>query len=93
MSRSDLDVRDFAAAVLGYCLAYSGSVTSWCRSVDHNTAVGGVPASAHLLGLAVDVIYDGAAPGPDADDWLRLHALKRLREGTHDHLMPLDWRA
>lgn len=87
-----MDVRDFAAGVVAYCLAFSGSVTSWCRSVERNREVGGVPRSAHLVGLAVDVVYDGASPGPEADHFLGAHGLKRLPEGDHDHIMPLDWR-
>jgi hypothetical protein len=93
LSRSKLDVRDFAAAVVGYCLAFSASVTSWARTVDRNKLVGGHVRSAHLAGLAVDCVYDGAPPGPEADTWLALHGLQRLSEGDHDHIMPADWGA
>jgi hypothetical protein len=48
----------FAVAVHKYTQSTSGSITSWQRTVAHNQAVGGVPDSAHLLGLAVDVVYD-----------------------------------
>lgn len=87
-----MDVRDFAASAVSYCFAFSGSVTSWVRTVEHNGAVGGVPDSAHLRGLACDVIYDGSPPGDEADDWLAAHGLRRIREGDHDHLMPRDWK-
>jgi hypothetical protein len=81
----------FADAVYDYCMAFSGSVTSWMRTPARNAAVGGVPRSAHLVGLAVDVVYDGARPGPPADAWLALRGLKRINEGDHDHLMPAQW--
>lgn len=53
-------------------------VTSWYRTVDHNTKVGGHPDSQHLIGLAVDV-----APAM----WLPLHpSLTQLNEGDHTHV-------
>lgn len=91
MSPTDLTVEEFAAAAFDYGQAFSASVTSWGRTVERNRAVGGVARSAHLAWLAVDVVYDGASPGPEADSWLRVRGLKRVPEGDHDHLMPLDW--
>lgn len=82
-----MELADFAAHVFDYCLAFSGSVTSWVRSVDRNAAVGGVRNSQHLTGLAVDVVYDGAAPGPEATAWLAQRHLLRIPEGDHDHIM------
>jgi len=81
----------FGELLYAYGLTFSASTTSWFRTVEHNAHVGGHPKSAHLAGLAADVVYDGARPGPEADAWLRLRGLKRLIEGDHDHLMPLDW--
>ncbi len=77
----------FAEHVFDYCLAFSGSVTSWCRSIARNAAVGGVANSQHLTGLAVDVVYDGAPPGPEATEWLAQRHLLRIPEGDHDHIM------
>lgn len=91
MSQPDLTVEEFAGAMYDYGQAFSASVTSWGRTVEHNRAVGGVVRSAHLAWLAVDVVYDGARPGPEADTWLRTRGLRRIPEGDHDHLMPLDW--
>jgi hypothetical protein len=88
-----MDVRDFAAGVYSYCRVFSASCTSWVRSTDRNRAVGGVINSAHLVGLAADVVYDGSPPGPEGDEYLALRGLKRLPEGDHDHIMPADWRA
>jgi peptidase M15-like protein len=86
-----MGLRDFADSVFDYALAFSGSVTSWVRSVDHNRKVAGVASSAHLRGLAVDMVYDGARPGPEADQWLARRGLRRIEESDHDHIMPRDW--
>lgn len=86
-----MTVEEFASSACDYCMAFSGSVTSWGRTVRHNLAVGGVPRSAHLAFLAVDVIYDGSSPGEEADHWLAAHRLRRIPEGDHDHIMPLQW--
>ncbi len=37
-------------------------ITSWLRSVQHNTAIGGAPKSAHLLGLATDFVPSHCTP-------------------------------
>jgi len=81
----------FAELVLAYSHVFSASQTSGVRTIDHNRDVGGVVNSAHLHGLAADMTYDGAPPGPEADAWLRARGLKRIREADHDHLMPLVW--
>lgn len=81
----------FADLVLAYSRVFSASQTSGVRTITHNAQVGGHPKSAHLFGLAADVVYDGARPGHEADDWLHARGLKRIVEGDHDHLMPLDW--
>jgi len=81
----------FAGLVYDYGLAFSASATSWFRTPDHNKLVGGIARSAHLAGLAVDVVYDGARPGEEADSWLASRGLVRLPEGDHDHLMPDFW--
>lgn len=91
MSPSLPTVAEFAEHVNDYCDAFSGSVTSWKRTVEHNRAVGGVQRSAHLAGLAVDVVYDGSSPGGEADVWLEQRGLKRIEEGDHDHVMPVGW--
>jgi hypothetical protein len=86
-----MDVETFARGVRAYRLTFSGSITSWGRTVERNAAVGGVANSAHLADLAVDIVYDGSAPGVEADRLLAAHGLKRIREGDHDHIMPQAW--
>ncbi len=62
------------------------SVTSWLRSRRHNESVGGVKDSRHLLGLAVDVVFD---PGVDTADFQLLATglgLEVIVEGDHLHV-------
>jgi len=35
------------------------TITSWCRCEEHNAAVGGVPNSFHVQGIATDWVADG----------------------------------
>lgn len=84
---------EFAEAVYSYCARTGGSVTSWIRSEQRNAVVGGVPFSAHLAGLAVDVVY-GAAPTREVrETWARRFGLLVIIEDDHDHLQPIGWRA
>ncbi len=69
------------------------SVTSWLRSRRHNTDVGGVKDSRHLLGLAVDVVFD---PGVDTTDFALLASgigLEVIVEGDHLHVQEPRARA
>lgn len=86
--RELMDVRDFAARAFTYLVCMRGSVTSWHRSAAHNLAVGGRPDSAHLRGLACDVVYDGRPPELErAVKLARECGLTLVREtGSHDHL-------
>lgn len=43
------------AALGGYVM----HITSWCRCVPHNMAVGGAPNSYHIKGMAVDFVLRG----------------------------------
>ena len=60
-------------------------VTSGYRSVAVNRAVGGVPGSLHLRGLAVDVVV---VPGKRAAvvAWLRGRGVRVLEYGGHLHV-------
>lgn len=81
----------FRAHVLAYCLTFSASETSSFRTVEHNRRVGGTPGGPHVAGVGTDVVYDGAAPGPEADRWLKARGIRRFPEGDHEHLQPADW--
>lgn len=84
---------EFLEAAASYCALTGGSVTSWARSLKHNKAVGGVTNSAHLYGLAVDIVYDAPQTLVIATERARRLGLKLLREGDHDHLQPASWPA
>jgi hypothetical protein len=88
-----LFVTEFAGRALVYCAETGASVTSWIRTTRHNAVERGVPHSAHLIGLAVDVVYDEPVSEPDAQATARDLGLLLIREGDHDHLQPLTWRA
>jgi len=65
----------------------SGPVTptSWFRTPAENAAVGGVPNSLHLLGLAIDVVGDPGVLGRVASIW-RAIGLQAKVESDHLHL-------
>jgi hypothetical protein len=52
------NVGHLCVLVWGLCFRHGGSVVSWVRSEQRNTAVGGHPKSRHRLGLAWDVVCD-----------------------------------
>jgi hypothetical protein len=84
-----MEFPEFCEKVREYCHVTRGSVTSWIRTPLHNAAVGGVPQSLHILGLAADVVFD-QPPLPEA---MRREAasvldLHLIVEGDHDHVMP-----
>jgi len=81
----------FADALMAYCAATGGSITSWGRTVKHNAKVGGVVDSAHLLWIAADVVYDanGAPPPgvlPIRESLAHRLGLTLIHEGDHDHV-------
>lgn len=87
-----MNLAEFATAVVQYCMATRGSVTSWIRTPERNIAIGGTPSSRHLTGMAVDVVYDLGLPAPGTAQAiarkLGLYAYRGL-DYTHDHLRPL----
>jgi len=70
------------------------SVTSWGRSVAHNTAVGGLSDSQHVDWTAADLVWDpGTRPDlPVLQAAARSLELEVVREDDHDHveLAPID---
>ncbi|MGH7730836.1 MAG: D-Ala-D-Ala carboxypeptidase family metallohydrolase [Candidatus Eiseniibacteriota bacterium] len=84
---------EFTEAVFTYCCLTGASATSAERSERHNAAMGGVEHSAHLVGLARDVVYADQPPLEYRRAWALRLGLLLIHEGDHDHLQPLDWRA
>jgi len=74
---------EFHLALMQYCSLTGASVTSYGRTGEHNTLVGGVVFSGHRFWRAADVVYDNG----------RIPEYRRIVEGEHDHLQPLDWQA
>lgn len=48
----------FFARVNDFLAIYPASIDSWYRTPARNKAIGGAPNSYHVLGLAVDLIFD-----------------------------------
>jgi hypothetical protein len=65
--------------------AVTGTVTSWWRSSARNTAVGGVPSSLHLYGLAIDYVPPRGRWQSDAQAF-RASGLRVLSESDHLHV-------
>lgn len=84
---------EFADAVFVYCSIMGASVTSWIRTEEHNQEVGGVAHSAHVAGLAVDVVYRTPWATHEGQEWAERLGLLLIREQDHDHLQPLGWKA
>jgi len=67
-------------------------VTSGTRTPERNTAVGGVPNSAHLDGMALDVVAADASPEGGRrlkqrlDELVRIGAIRYLVESDHIHI-------
>lgn len=78
----------FAQSVLSYCASTHGSITSWYRTPHRNSAVGGVANSYHLLGLAIDVVYDEPIAIAVRKTLAERAGLLLIPESDHDHLQP-----
>jgi hypothetical protein len=85
---------EFSEAALRYAALTGASATSWFRTAAHNHAVGGVVHSAHVVGLAVDVVYNDPVPlMAERVEWAKRLGLRLVAEGDHDHLQPDSWVA
>jgi hypothetical protein len=78
-------VAAFAERVALLLQRYPGSVTSWFRSPARNAQVGGVPNSWHLLGLAIDVVFDEETDTDRASGLALRLGLEVHNEGDHYH--------
>jgi hypothetical protein len=70
------------------CVNYRVSVTSWWRSARRNLEKGGQTTSRHLVGGAVDLVYDADEKKPELE-FLQAIAkpffVRVIREEDHDH--------
>ena len=90
-----MTVAQFAEAVHQYERHFGASETSGFRTPVHNRFEGGQPDSAHLFGLARDVVYDGAVPPlNDVQSFAAPLGLMVIRESDrpHDHIQPTGWK-
>jgi len=78
----------FAAHILTLCRRHHASVTSWIRSPNRNTLVGGRPNSYHLTGCAVDLILDENANHAHFLADAQMLDLEVIDEGDHLHIEP-----
>ena len=81
-----MDLVTFLLHVHTIAGAFGGSVTSWLRSTKHNAAVGGKLGSLHLVGLAVDLIFDDPAQKAHAAHYFARAGLWTINEGDHLHV-------
>lgn len=51
-------MKEFTERVLTLRLKWPFSITSWIRTVRHNTQVGGVVNSYHIIGEGIDIVFD-----------------------------------
>ena len=79
---------DFCLGILTLSSQFEFSVTSWFRSLPHNTAVGGSENSFHLIGMGSDIVLDKFE---DTVAFVRRATglgFSVLNEGDHLHLQP-----
>lgn len=81
----------FHSLLRAYCARFAASTTSYGRTALHNDQVGGLPASAHQVWLAADVVYDAHVPEPMRRRIAEALGLDLVVEADHDHLEPLTW--
>jgi len=79
-------ISGFGNLVALVLLFADGSVTSWLRSKKHNEEVGGHPESLHLVGLAVDVVFDSHGQKMDGIHMAERLGLLAIDEGDHVHV-------
>lgn len=85
-----MTIGQFAEAIAQIGHKYSGSITSWGRTVKHSIQVGGFNGDPHTWWLGADMVYDGV-PTPNLDTDATALGLHVIHEGTHDHFQPVGW--
>ena len=81
-------ISDFIEKILILCYKYQGSVSSWGRTREHNTDVGGVHNSFHMLWLGIDVVFKPMVKNVEFEQDADLLGLQAIFEGDHYHLEP-----
>jgi hypothetical protein len=83
-----MDIISFLMPILTLRTRWQFSVTSWGRTVQHNTNVGGVPGSDHLLWLGIDIVLEPQEKNLAFEKDCSTLGLSALYEITHYHLRP-----
>lgn len=83
-----MDIISFLMPILTLRTRWQFSVTSWGRTVQHNSIVGGVPGSDHLLWLGIDIILEPQQKNLAFEKDCSTLGLSALYEITHYHLRP-----
>lgn len=86
-----MTIGEFAEKANTYCQLTGASEVGGRRTAARNKDKSGVAHSAHLAGLARDVVYDVEPPKSERGAWAAAMGLRILFEPDHDHLQPLEW--
>ena len=79
---------DYLIVVGQYMLACNGSVACWILSHTRNATKGGDPRSRHLVGRAVDVVFDVTE---DQEKFLSLITQLPVKAVTHGEYVHVQW--
>lgn len=78
---------EFQQWMFDLCKTYSGSISSWHRSVHHNKRVGGATNSQHLGWKAADLVLDNHKEQvAEVIEICKARGLWTLDEGDHIHI-------
>lgn len=81
-----MGIAEFSNLVALVVLFASGSVVSWLRSWKRNQEVGGHESSLHLVGLAVDIVFDDDVEKKAGMQMAERLGLLAIDEGDHVHI-------
>lgn len=85
-----MGINGFGNLVALVLLFAEGSVISWLRSKKRNRDVGGLDNSLHLVGLAVDVVFDDEKQRRAGMQMAERLGLFAIDEGDHVHIQVRD---
>lgn len=81
---------EFLLIIVGICLQYDCSVTSWIRTASRNKILGGHPESFHLAAMAIDLVPDNQAQTPKIIARLERLGVRAIANGGYIHAQPED---